>query len=157
MRVDDKAVRQFQAHELAGVVTSAGGGDTFFFYDPDGVTRADARFPFATVITGDHPYDDVSDLDRDQDAYRLNLGLTRETYRSRFGRPPQERDERGILDAGVDYAARDQLMPHPIYAGQHWVCVVDPSPQTFAEIRPLIVEAHEFAARKYHHQRDGGV
>ena len=152
MAIDATAVARFLEDRLAGVVTSAADGDRYFFYDPDGVTRADARFPFATLITRDHPYDDVSDLDR-AGSYRLNLGLTRETYRSLFGRPPVERDARGMVDTGVDPATRDRLMPHPIYAGQHWVCVVDPQPRTFEELRPLIVEAHQLAARRYRNQR----
>jgi hypothetical protein len=40
-------------------------------------------------------------------------------------------------------------MPHPVYASQHWVCVVSPDEATLDAIRPLLAEAHEFAARKH--------
>lgn len=40
-----------------------------------------------------------------------------------------------------------QVMPHPTYASQYWVCVVNP--ETLDVIEPLLVEAHEFAARKH--------
>jgi len=40
-------------------------------------------------------------------------------------------------------------MPHPVYASQYWVCVVNPSEATWDTLRRLLAEAHDFAARKY--------
>jgi len=45
------------------------------------------------------------------------------------------------------------VMPHPVYAGQYWVCVVTPSDTTMDTLRPLLTEAHEFAKRKHTNQR----
>lgn len=45
-------------------------------------------------------------------------------------------------------------MPHPHYASQYWVCVVSPSARTFdEEVRALLEEAYEFAARKQANRR----
>jgi hypothetical protein len=38
-------------------------------------------------------------------------------------------------------------MPHPFYAAQHWVAIVNPVQA--APLVPLLQEAYEFAARKY--------
>ena len=38
--------------ELPGTVTTEGSGDSFVFYDPDGMTVPARRFPFITVVTG---------------------------------------------------------------------------------------------------------
>lgn len=87
-----------------------------------------------------------------REAYRLNIGLTKASYESRFGTPPTERDEHGVLDTGFDYSVRDELMPNPMYASQHWVCVVNPSEAIFQAVRPLLAEAYQFAVRKYGNQ-----
>ncbi|NJP33982.1 DUF6194 family protein [Micromonospora thermarum] len=134
-----------------GVTALEATGDTFFIYDPHGDLPAQRQLPFATIVTGDH-YDTVSDLNR-PGAYRLNIGLTRAGYTTLFGPAPSRRDEQGVLDTGVDYAATDTLMPHPIYASQHWVSVVDPGDATLPAVRALLAEAHGFAARKHANQR----
>lgn len=128
--------------DLDDVVTVEHAGDSFFFSG----RSEDRTSPFATVVTGDHG-ERVSELDRDG-AYRLNIGLTKATYTALFGPPPRQRDGDGVLDTGFDPTVRDRLFPHPFYASQYWVCVIDPSDATFDEVRPLLAEAHEFATRK---------
>lgn len=123
-------------------------GDTFFIYDPDRDLPPARQQPYVTIVTADNDYDHVSNLN-EPNAYRLNIGLTKATYTSRFGTPPTTRDEHGMFDTGFDYTARDELMPHPAYASQYWVCVVNPSDATLDVLKPLLTEAHEFAARKY--------
>lgn len=131
-----------------GVVRLDASGDSYFIVDPAGNLPANRQHPFATVITGDR-HDTVSDLDRDDETYRLNIGLTKAGYGALFAATPNERDADGVYDTGFDYAGVDVLMPHPVYGGQHWVCVVNPSAATFATIEPLIAEAYAFALRKY--------
>lgn len=130
-----------------GVVVVEVAGDAFLFHDPDADHPDDRMLPFATVVTGDR-HDRASDLDR-EGAFRLNLGLTRATYRSLFGPPPTRRDEHGVLDTGFDHTVAGRLMPHPVYASQYWVCLVDPGRAVFEATLPLVAEAHELAARKY--------
>lgn len=134
-----------------GLQTAENAGDTFFTYDPAGDLPQDRWLPFATLVTGDH-YDTVSDLTR-PGAYRLNVGLTSATFRTLFGKPPTERDENGLLRTGVDYTAVDTLMPHPFYASQHWVCVVNPGAATLDTAKKLLAEAYDFAVRKYANRR----
>lgn len=123
-----------------GVVVLWANGDAFLIYDPEGDLPPERQQPFATVVTGDH-YDSASDLDS-RGAVRLNLGLTKATYRARFA------------DAtDVDYTAVDVLMPHPEYGPQHWICVVNPSQATLDAARPLIDEAYGFAVRKHRNWR----
>lgn len=136
---------------FAGLLVSENAGDTFFMYAPDGDLPAERQFPFATIVTGDH-YDSVSNLDR-PGAYRLNIGLTKATYTATFGAPPTRRAADGVLETGWDHAAVDTLTPHPIYASQYWVSVVDPAESTLDTVRELLAEAYEFAARKYGNQQ----
>ena len=52
-----------------------------------------------------------------------------------------------------DYAALDRLVPHPVYARQLWISILNPSDATFRDIvMPLLTEAHDrlAAARARH-------
>jgi hypothetical protein len=128
-------------------------GDVFLFYAPDG-EEPDRRFPFATIVTKDYPgFDEASALDR-PGVFRLNIGLGKETYRSLFGAQPGQPLVGAAVHTGHDYAALDRLIPHPVYAPQSWVSVLNPSAATFASIRPLLIEAHALAGRR-HARRTG--
>ena len=133
--------------ELPGIVTTTGSGDWFVFYDPDGTTSPEQRFPFCTLVTGDR-YDAASRLDRDPATYRVNLGVDRRSYEDLFGPAPRQAAGREIIDTGFDYAATDTLLPHPFYASMHWVCVVNPGVRTRTELAALLVRAHGLA--KHH-------
>eukprot|EP01035_Chromulina_nebulosa_P067464 gene67464-92415_t len=78
--------------------------NTFFFHD------ADNKFPFATIVTKDSEFDNASKLDR-PGAFRLNIGVGKESFRALFGEAPA---------AAADPAALDTLMPHPVYGKMYW-------------------------------------
>jgi hypothetical protein len=139
-------------HGLPGIVTSEASGDSFLFYDPDGITVPEKRFPFCTIVTGDR-YDAASRLDRDPATYRVNVGVDRRSYEDLFGPAPREAAGYGVIDTGSDYALTDTLLPHPVYAPLHWVCVVDPGERTRVALAALLGRAHAVAARKYDNQR----
>jgi len=134
--------------QLPGVVTSEGSGDWYLFYDPDGVTVPEKRFPFITLVTGDR-YDAASNLDRDVRAYRVNLGIGRTAYEELFGKAPRQAAGREIIETGSDYTATDTVMPHPFYAPLHWVCVVNPGPRTIDQLAALVERAYAEAGRHY--------
>jgi hypothetical protein len=139
---------------LPGIVTSTDSGDWYLFYDPDGVTVPESRFPFCTLMTGDR-YDAASDLDRDPATYRINLGVSRATYEALLGPAPRQPAGYEVIDTGADYTATDTVLPHPFYAPLHWVCVVNPGERTRHDVARLLVEAHGIAAQKYGGRRDG--
>jgi hypothetical protein len=154
--MDASEMKGYVGAEFEGVRAAEASGDTFFLYDPDGDLPPERQMPFVTIVTGDR-YDRVSKLDG-RDAYRLNIGLTKATYSATFGDPPTERDTDGILVTGADYAAEDALMPHPVYASQYWVCVVNPGEATLPVVRALLAEAYGYAARKHaNYRRRAGV
>lgn len=106
-------------------------GDTFFFYG----TERKYPMPFATIVTKDYAgHDTVSNLNRPE-VFRLNIGISKEGYRELFGE----------ADSEHDFAALDRVMPHPLYGAQSWICVLNPSDHTFAQLRPLLAEAYERA------------
>jgi len=113
-------------------------GDVFFFYSPDPNHR-DRKFPFATIVTKDYgDFDAASNLNR-PGVFRLNIGIDRETFHSKFGDDVSQ----------FDFTALDLVMPHPVYSKQHWICVLNPGRKTFQNIHPLLEAAHAIAVRKH--------
>ena len=141
---------------LSGVVTltataesgapAAAWGDTFFFYNPEGNLPENQRLPFTTVVIHDYAgWDTESNLDRDG-IFRVNIAIGRSGFERLLGYPPAThsayRDE-------FDYVATDVLLPHPLYASQGWVSILNRGDQTSAQLRDLLDEAHGLAAGRY--------
>ncbi|WP_328999944.1 DUF6194 family protein [Kribbella sp. NBC_00709] len=139
----DELDRTIRAYD--GVRVLEAQDDLFYLYDPAADLPPERQQPFATIVTGDH-YEKVSRLD-EPGAWRLNVGLTKATYTSLLGPAPTERDADWVLDSGHDYTTRNTLMPHPFYAAQYWVAIVNPI--ELEQLVPLVREAYQFAARKY--------
>jgi hypothetical protein len=109
----------------------------FFSLDPE------KHWPnYATLVTTDE-HDDASNLSR-PGAFRLNLGVDKETFERIAGADPEP-----------DYMAFDRLLPHPVYGQQHWISIVNPSEATYAEVVvPLLALAHDrLAAVRARHAR----
>lgn len=104
---------------------------------------AEKHWPnFATLVTTDE-HDDASDLDR-PGVFRLNLGVDRATF-----------ERVAAADAEPDYTAFDRFLPHPVYARQLWISILNPSDETFTEtVVPLLTLAHDrLAASRARHRR----
>ena len=112
-------------------------GAAFFSLDPE------KHWPtFATIVTTDeHDEGAPSNLAR-PGVFRLNIGVSRATFERLVGsmtEPP--------------YAEFDRILPHPVYAKQLWISILNPSDATFRDVvMPLLTEAHErlAAARARH-------
>lgn len=143
----ETAITNYLLEELDGVHVLTDNGNSFFFYD------AENKIPFVTIVTNNQ-HDDASDLDRPS-VFRLNIGVSRETYRSMF--ETETPDGREILHTdGHDFTALDVLMPHPVYGRMYWLCVLNPSEEIFASVKPLLSEAYEIAVKKYQRRTGAG-
>src|SRR5262245_52682373 len=137
--MDEASITQYIVDTFAGVDVvhpeACGGpaiawGDTFFIYDPERNLEAKYRFPFATIVTKDYAdFDCASNLNR-PGVFRLNIGVSKDTYRSWFGSQEPSPGPSGVVNTGHDFSALDQIMPHPVYAPQSWICVLNPSEAT---------------------------
>jgi hypothetical protein len=112
-------------------------GGAFFSVDPA------KHWPnFATIVWTDQ-FDQATNL-KDPGVFRLSIGVGRATFERLVG---------SIVDP--DYTTLDRLLPHPVYAKQLWVSILNPSAATFAEVAvPLLAEAHDrlTAVRARHHR-----
>ena len=146
--MDQDSIIQYITGTFDGIDVVVASGDAFFFYNPGGERSFDHKLPFATLVTDD-TYDDFSDLNRPS-VFRLNIGVSKDTHHSLFGPRPLRPDADGVVDAGHDFTALDQLLPHPVYAPQFWVCVLNPSSATFqVAVRPLLAEAYDQSVRRH--------
>jgi Family of unknown function (DUF6194) len=142
--VDQEDIVEYISHTFGGLdvmrpTEGPGAGDTFFIYDPEGNLEPRQQLPFATIVTKNYgDFDNASRLDR-PGVYRLNIGVGRDTFRSLF---------RTVPAGGYDYAALDQLMPHPVYASQSWVSVLNPSRATFERLKSVLAEAYSLAVTR---------
>ena len=112
----------------------------FFSLDPE------KHWPnYATLVTTDE-HDEASDLSR-AGAFRLNMGVDHDTF------------ERVAAEAGSDpdTTAFDRVLPHPVYAAQRWICIVNPSEATFRKVVvPLLTLAHDRLAGQRSRHGVGG-
>jgi hypothetical protein len=152
--MDQASIIQYVTDTFAGVDVvrpeERGGpeiahGDTFFIYDPERNLPPTDQLPFATIVTKDYgDFDRASNLDR-PGVFRLNVGVEKESFRALFGHAPS-----GGADAGYDFTALDRLMPHPVYAAQCWVSILNPGDATFQQqVRPLLAKAYELATARH--------
>jgi hypothetical protein len=124
---DPEAITRDLLERYPETVVAEALGATFFSLD-------ETHWPnYATIVTTDeHDEGAPSDLAR-PGAFRLNIGVGRDTFERLVG----------SMEA-PDYAAYDRLLPHPVYAKQRWVSILNPSDDTYRDaILPLIEEAHD--------------
>jgi hypothetical protein len=118
-----RLIRETWPDAIVATIESA----TFFSLD-------EKHWPnIATVVwTDEHDDGAPSDLSR-PGVYRVNIGVGKETFQRLVG---------SITDP--DYAAFDRLLPHPVYAKQRWVAILNPSDATVRDtVLPLLGEAHD--------------
>jgi len=137
--IDESFVTSYITSTFENVKTTVNLGYTFFIY------RDDDMLPFATIASTGNEYERISNLDR-PGVYRLNIGVSRETFRSLFG-------TKKINVSDYDFTLLDTLLPHPDYSAQFFICVLSPSEATFESIKPLLAEAYDIAVKKYNQRK----
>ncbi len=137
--MDQEAMTRYIRETFADVELQHNFGYTFFFY------RSERMLPFATLIGADTEYDRVSNLDR-PGVYRLNIGVSRQTFQELFGSGPVNLDD-------YDFTALDTIMPHPEYAAQSFVCVLSPGEATLPRVKELLAEAYDRAVQRFNRRQ----
>lgn len=109
-------------------------GNRFFYCGPFDLEHN--KFPFTTLVTSDE-YDQFSDLNRPS-VCRLNVGVSKTTFRELFGDNSEEHD----------FTALDHIMPHPVYGKMYWVCALNPGENTWETVKTLLAEAYDADKKK---------
>ena len=81
--------------------------------------------------------------------YRINIGVRKDTFQQMFKEIPKRPAKGETVNMDYDFTTIDKIIPHPVYAWMGWICCLNPTEETFNELRPLIQEAYEYAKEKY--------
>ena len=89
---------------------------------------------FATIVTTDeHDEGGPSNLTARPGVFRLNIGVSRPTFERLVG-----------SESEPDHAALDRILPHPVYAKQLWLSILNPSAETLENVvKALLREGHD--------------
>jgi hypothetical protein len=130
--MDQAEVEEFVSN-LENVQRTENFGYTFFFIGDDHMV------PFVTLADSDNDYDNVSNLNR-EGVFRLNIGVSRKTFSTLIGESASE---------PIDYTALNMILPHPDYAKQNFICILNPAGENVEKTKQLIMEAHALALARF--------
>lgn len=131
---------------LEGTVLVESWGEKGIFYNPE--NKLKRGIYILTIKEKDGDNDKGSALNRDG-IYRVNLGIRKQTFLNMFTAVPKRPAKGCVVDMDYDFTQTDKIIPHPVYAWMSWICVLNPSCDTFEALKPLIDEAYEYAKEKY--------
>jgi hypothetical protein len=146
-RMNEIVISRYITETFDGVKPVETWGVTFFYYNP--ANGSPDEVYFATLMNGDVDGDRDSNLDR-AGVFRLNIGIAKATFQSMFGSHITKRGPGSGVETDFDFSILDQVMPHPVYGRMYWMCVLNPSEETFQSVvRPLLAEAYDLVVGKY--------
>lgn len=118
-------------------------GDMFYF-----ATQDEKMFPFATIVTKDNEYDNVSQLDRGW-LYRLNIGLPKKVFQEVVTVQPSWTGLGSYLESGIDFTALDEVFPHPTYGNSFWISIISPSNSSFETLKIYLDQAYHLQLSRH--------
>lgn len=152
--MNPKEILQYCLTHMEGTVLVESWGEKGIFYNPGNVLKRGVYV--LTVKEKDGENDKASALCR-PGIYRVNLGLRRETFAQLFGALPKRPAKGEAVAMDFDFSALDTLLPHPVYAWMGWVCILNPTAETFESLKPYIREAYAFAQEKFKKRKPAGA
>jgi hypothetical protein len=132
--------------QFDGLVVDRNWGEMGLFYNPDGLLPKGVYL--LTFKEKDGPNDRASNTNR-EGVFRLNIGITRDTFIRLFKRIPARPNAGEIIDMPFNFTQLNKIMPHPVYGWMSWIGVLNPDQATFKELLPLIEEGYNLALKKY--------
>ena len=146
MILTPKALSGYILKEFDGVNRLNSWGETSFFYNPH--DRLPRGTYFCTLKEKDGDNDKGSNIDR-EGIYRFNFGLPEKQFTELFGEKPNRPAKGGIIKGPWKFTALNILMPHPIYGWMGWVAILNPTDESFSEIKPLLTLAYLKAVKGF--------
>ncbi len=136
------AIRDRIQNEFENVREVEAGGDYFFMY------KDEEKFPFATIVTSDNDFDSLSNLNR-EGFYRLNIGIDKATFQHLFASIPAKPGIGGYVDSGINFTEVNTLFPHPFYGTMYWISIVNPTEQSYPQLKGYLEYAYAKARNSY--------
>lgn len=129
-----------------GLVVNKNWGEPGLFYNPDHLLAKGVYL--LTFKEKDGPNDNASNTNRDG-VFRLNIGISKETFVNLYGQRPARPKAGKIIDMSFDFTELNKIMPHPVYGWMSWIGVLNPDKNTFEKLLPFIEEGYRLAKDKY--------
>ncbi len=129
-----------------GLVLNKNWGEVGLFYNPE--NKLSKGVYLLTFKEKDGLNDKASNTDRNG-VFRLNIGISKDTFFRLFGERPKRPKAGQIIDMCYDFSELNKIMPHPIYGWMSWICILNPTKETFNKLFPLIEEGYHLALKKY--------
>lgn len=131
---------------FSDIILTDSWGETGIFYNPNKILKRGV-YVF-TIKEKDGANDKSSLLNRDK-VFCLNIGLRKETFRKIFGELPSRPSAGNIVEMDYDFTSLNKILPHPVYAWMGWIRILNPTLETYDEIKPFLQEAYEFSKEKF--------
>lgn len=141
----DQIILEVQ-NSFNGLVKNKNWGEIGLFYNPE--NKLSKGIYLLTFKEKDGANDKASNIDR-ENIYRMNLGISKESFFQLFGNKPKRPKAGQIINMPYDFSELNRIMPHPVYGWMNWVCVLNPTRETFNKLFPLIEEGYSLALKKY--------
>ncbi len=119
-------------------------GEKSFFLNPGHQLKCGTYF--ATLKEKDGDNDKASYLDR-KGIFRLNMGVNKDVYLSFFNTLPKRPAKGCFIDGDYDFQRTDIVLPHPVYGWMGWICVLNPSKETFETCKDFLDDAYNKALK----------
>ena len=147
--VQKSAIEHYMLENFDDIFPLNSWGERSFSYNPNKqLTRGTY---FATLKEKDGAHDTASFLNRDG-VFRLNLGVTKACYLSLFSQLPKRPKKGGVVEGPYDFQAVNTRLPHPSYGWIGWICVLNPTMDTFEKCKYFLevafAKAKETTAKK---------
>lgn len=121
-------------------------GENSFFYNPSNASPRGTYF--CTIKEKDGDNDKASELYR-SNIFRFNFGVSKKTFADLFGNIPKRPAKGSVIDYDCDFSQVDILQPHPIYGWMCWVAILNPTKETFDELKILLEESYRLVLMKH--------
>ena len=139
-------ILQYCLENLSGTVFHSCYGEKCIFYNPE--NKLKHGIYVLTIKEKDGNNDKSSNLNR-EGIFRINFGVTKNTFINKFGFIPARPLKGNTVDMQYDFSTLNMLLPHPVYAWMAWVSILNPDKNSFYNIKQFINESYEYARAKY--------
>jgi hypothetical protein len=148
MRQED--IFNYCLQNFEGTVLNTNWGEQAIFYNPNNTLKKGVYV--VTIKEKDGANDYASKVNRDG-VFRINISIRKDTFQTIFGTIPKRPTAGNIVDMNYDFTQLNTIMPHPIYAWMGWICILNPTSETFETLKPLLQEAYDFAKEKFNKRK----
>ncbi len=139
-------IENYIVKNYEGVIPKSSWGETSFFYNPN-KTLPNGVY-FCTIKQEDGDNDKASNLNRD-DVFRFSIGISKQSFENLFNTKFKRPAKGETIKSDFDFKKLDFITPHPIYGWMSWICILNPSKNSFDDLRDFLDESYNLAIGKF--------